>query len=85
MKTIQEPTQRKMGVNISLDLATLNAIDRLAAEAGLTRSAWLRQMVVERVEDEELDRDLLAEAEAVMADPNAEWIPWEEAKARLHR
>jgi hypothetical protein len=83
MKAIQEPTQRKMGVNVSLDLATLQTIDRLAAEAGLTRSAWLRQMVVERVEEETEDRALLAQAEAILADPGTTWKSLEEVEAGL--
>jgi hypothetical protein len=83
MRAKQQPTQRKMGVNISLDLQTLELLDGMAANAGMTRSALLRQMIVQCIADEAEDQALLAQAEAILADPNEVSVPWEEAKARL--
>jgi hypothetical protein len=85
MKARQQPTQRKMGVNISLDLQTLEILDKQAETAGMTRSAILRRIVAEWAADAAFDQALMAEAEAVRHDPNAVWIPWEEAKAQLHQ
>jgi predicted DNA-binding protein len=85
MRPKQDPAHRKMGVNVSLDLETLTLLDKLAAAAGLTRSALLRQMIVEHLEEEAEDQALLAQAEAILADPDTEWIPWEEVKASLER
>jgi len=72
-----------MGVNISLDLETLNMLDKMAADAAMTRSALLRQMILQCVADEAEDQALLAQAEAILADPDEASIPWEEAKAML--
>ena len=83
MRAKQQPSQRKMGVNVSLDLQTLELLDAMATSAGMTRSALLRQMIVQCIADEAEDRALLAQAEAILEDPNQEWIPWEEARARL--
>jgi hypothetical protein len=85
MKARQHPAQRKMGVNISLDLQTLEVLDQQAAAAGMTRSALLRRLIMESVADLAEDQALLAQAEAILEDPDEISIPWEEAKALLRR
>jgi predicted transcriptional regulator len=83
MRTKQDPSRRKMGVNVSLDLETLGLLDQMAATAGLTRSALLRQMIVQCIAEEAEDQALLAQAEAILDDPDTEWIPLEEVEASL--
>ena len=85
MRAKQDPARRKMGVNISLDLETLTLLDKLATAAGTTRSAWLREMITSCLAEEAEDQALLAQAEAILADPNEVSIPWAEAKAQLGR
>lgn len=85
MKARQQPAQRKMGVNISLDLQTLEILDKQAETAGMTRSAILRRMIMESVAELAEDQALLAQAEAILEDPNEVSIPWEEAKTLLRR
>ncbi|MBU0608101.1 MAG: type II toxin-antitoxin system HicB family antitoxin [Armatimonadetes bacterium] len=85
MRTRQDPAQRKMGVNVSLDLQTLAVLDQQAAAAGMTRSALLRRMIMDSVAEMAEDQALLAQAEAILEDPNEVSIPWEDAKALLGR
>jgi predicted DNA-binding protein len=74
-----------MGVNISLDLATLTKLDEQARRAGLTRSGLIRRMVQEWGEDEEGDLELAREAKRRLQDPNEKRIPWEQVKQELDR
>lgn len=83
MRAKQDPARRKMGVNISLDLETLSLLDKLAAAAGTTRSAWLREMITRCLEEEAEDQALLAQAETILADPNTTWKSLDEVEAGL--
>lgn len=72
--------KRKIGVHVSLDLDTLNRIDRAASDRGLTRSQLLRQMILEWTEDEEAAEWLASHGAEALQE---EKVPWEQVKAEL--
>jgi predicted DNA-binding protein len=86
MRTTQTPESRKIGVNISLDLATLAKLDEAARQEGLSRSALIRRMVEEWIEpdeEDEEDRLLGAIAKRRLEDPTEGRSSWEDVKRRL--
>lgn len=83
MATSHATDLQRIDVSISLPRASLDHIDTAAKEEGLSRSEFIRRMIQEWIEEDEEDRALARKAEAVLTDPDAEWIPWEQAKAEL--
>ena len=83
MRTTQQTGRRGRGVSVTLDPEIVNMLDQRATAAGMTRAALLSRIIAEWVAGEAEDQALLSQAEAILDDPKAASIPWEEAKARL--
>jgi len=75
--------QRKLAVRLSLDAKTLAVLDRQAGERGLSRSGFVRALLQEIDDEDELDRALVAEAEGALDDPAETFVPWTEARRKL--
>jgi len=79
-RNVQSPAKRKLGVMVSLDQETLGKLDAAAAEAGLSRSKFLREMIDEMLERRDEKRWLHELAAAELAEED---VPWEEVKQEL--
>jgi len=79
-RNVQSPAKRKLGVMVSLDQETLGRLDAAAAEAGLSRSALLREMIDELLERSDERRWLTESAAAELAEDD---VPWETVKQEL--
>ena len=53
------------------------------AQPGLSRSGLVSQSVEDAATLREEDAAIAEEALAVLADPDTEWIPWEQARAEF--
>lgn len=83
MAKVRDPESRRVPVNVSLELGLLARLDAAAERHGASRSAYLRQLLAEALDDDDAEDALLAApAEAAHDDPdNQEHIPWEQVKA----
>jgi len=70
-------TRRSVAVNFTLPLELLALMDQLAAEAKLSRSEFLRNLIEEALED----ADDVAVAEARLADEADGWVSLDELRA----
>ena len=68
-------------LHVTLDARLRAQIDAEAARAGISRSELVRQLIEDAFARHDEDSALADEALAVLADPNTEWISWEQAKA----
>jgi len=74
---------RSTAVNFTLPLAMLARLDELAAQAGVSRSEFLRELIQQALEFDAVDLELAEEAKRRMADPDDEVVPYEQARAEL--
>jgi metal-responsive CopG/Arc/MetJ family transcriptional regulator len=73
---------RKVPVNVTIDLALLEQLDRLVLEAGLSRSEFIRQLIEDRIEDAALA--LVAEERMnEILEGRAETVSLDEVKREL--
>jgi len=82
---------RKVGVNLSLDLALLSRLDEMASKAGLSRSELVRlaladylgQLDSEADDESQVERGLARAVERRAAASKGEFLTLDELKARL--
>jgi predicted DNA-binding protein len=76
-RPVKPITKRSVAINLSLPLELLARTDEAAAEAGVSRSEFLRS-ILERVLE---DADDLAVAKARLADEADGWVSLDELRA----
>ena len=81
MKVRQSAENRKMGVNISLDLVTLRKLDDLARRTGLSRSGLIRRIVEKWAGNEEEISGLVHETGQRSGGDAREWVGDDEKAA----
>ena len=82
-RPVTPTANRSTAVNFTLPLAMLARLDELAAQAGVSRSEFLRELIQQALEFDAVDLELAEEAKRRMADPDDEVVPYEQARAEL--
>ena len=82
-RRIAAAADRSTAINFTLPLPLLAQLDKLAAQAGVSRSEFLRELIEQALEFDALDLELAEEAKRRMADSADETLPYEQARAEL--